>query len=285
MFYCIDVETANSDISSICQIGIAGFEGGELKYQECIMLNPQDEFDNVNINIHGITPEMVENAPTFATIYPQISKILNKNILISHTHFDRASLNKAIFKNRLSELDVKWLDSAKVVRRAWPKFATSGYGLANVCHELNISFKHHDALEDAIACGKVMLSVFKESGLGIEDWIKRANISNTSLRLSQAKANEINIDGALYGETVAFTGSLVIPRADATLVASELGCNVSSGVTKKITLLVVGDQDVTKLAGKSKSIKHLKAEKLIEQGLQIRILKESDFIKLISDNT
>ena len=63
-------------------------------------------------------------------------------------------------------------------------------------------------------------------------------------------------------------------------IAAAIGFQVTSGVTKKITLLVVGDQDIKKLAGHEKSSKHRKAEKLIENGVPIRILKESDFKEL-----
>ena len=70
-------------------------------------------------------------------------------------------------------------------------------------------------------------------------------------------------------------------RREAADAAAQAGCEVISGVTKKTTLLVVGDQDITKLNGKSKSTKHLKAENLILKGSKIRILRESDFISLV----
>jgi DNA polymerase III subunit epsilon len=46
-------------------------------------------------------------------------------------------------------------------------------------------------------------------------------------------------------------------------------------------MLVVGDQDIAKLAGHEKSSKHRKAEELIAKGTPIRILKESDFKELV----
>ena len=73
-----------------------------------------------------------------------------------------------------------------------------------------------------------------------------------------------------------------IPRREAADLAASIGCSVASGVTKNTTLLVVGDQDVTKLAGKTKSSKHLKAEQLITKGQEIRIIKESDFKELVN---
>jgi DNA polymerase III subunit epsilon len=52
-------------------------------------------------------------------------------------------------------------------------------------------------------------------------------------------------------------------------------------VTKHTTLLVVGDQDVRKLAGHEKSAKHRKAEELIANGQRIRIISESDFQRIV----
>ena len=46
-----------------------------------------------------------------------------------------------------------------------------------------------------------------------------------------------------------------------------------------MTLGVVGDQDLSRLvSGENKSVKHRKAEMLIEDGYPIKILKESDFL-------
>jgi len=86
--------------------------------------------------------------------------------------------------------------------------------------------------------------------------------------------------GCFYGEVLVFTGALEIPRREAADIAATIGFQVASGVTKKTTLLVVGDQDIKKLAGHERSSKHRKAEKLIENGIPIRILKESDFKEL-----
>lgn len=91
-----------------------------------------------------------------------------------------------------------------------------------------------------------------------------------------------NPEGELYGEVIVFTGSLDISRREAAGLAASIGCSDGTSVTKKTTLLVVGDQDLNMLSGKAKSTKHLKAEQLIEGGQQIRMIQESDFKELIS---
>jgi DNA polymerase-3 subunit epsilon len=56
---------------------------------------------------------------------------------------------------------------------------------------------------------------------------------------------------------------------------------VTDTVTKKTSLLVVGDQDIRLLNGHEKSTKQRKAEQLIAEGQEIRILSESDYILLL----
>ncbi|MNR51519.1 DNA polymerase III subunit epsilon [compost metagenome] len=85
----------------------------------------------------------------------------------------------------------------------------------------------------------------------------------------------------LVGDVVVFTGALSVTRSDAAYMASAAGCEVGIGVTKHTTLLVVGDQDIDRLAGMDRSAKHRKAEELIAKGQKIRILGESDFLALL----
>jgi DNA polymerase-3 subunit epsilon len=89
-----------------------------------------------------------------------------------------------------------------------------------------------------------------------------------------------NEEGPLYGEVVVFTGSISLRRNKAADLISSAGCKVSESVTNKTTLLVVGDQDIRKLAGHDKSRKHREAEKRIREGQSIRILRESDFMRM-----
>ena len=52
----------------------------------------------------------------------------------------------------------------KVARRAWEQFATSGFGLKNVCEEIGFEFRHHSALEDAKAAGAVIIAACRKTG-------------------------------------------------------------------------------------------------------------------------
>ena len=87
--------------------------------------------------------------------------------------------------------------------------------------------------------------------------------------------------GALSGETIVFTGKLGILRREAADGAAAAGCDVVDSVSKKVTMLVVGTHDKSRLKGYEKSSKHRKAEELIGKGVDIQILSASDFSELM----
>ena len=89
------------------------------------------------------------------------------------------------------------------------------------------------------------------------------------------------MDGALFGETIVFTGKLFIFRQEAADMAAKAGCNVAKSVTIEVTMLVVGIQDKSRLNGYEKSSKHRKAEYRIKQGVNIQILSKDDFSELM----
>lgn len=280
-FAAIDVETANADLSSICQVGVAIFRGGSHVDSWSSLIDPEDDFDDFNIAIHGIDVHKVRGAPTWPRVAETLRGLLAGSVVACHTPFDRAATTLACEKHKVTQFNCQWLDTARVVRRAWPEqFGAKGYGLHNVAKFLGIGFKHHDALEDARVAGQILCRASAHTGLTLDDWLVcvQRSISPTS---DQPITRDGYSEGPLFGNVVAFTGSLAIPRREAAHLAARAGCDVGSSVTKKTTLLIVGDQDISKLAGKSKSSKHLKAEELIAQGCQIRILRESDFQSIV----
>jgi DNA polymerase-3 subunit epsilon len=282
-FVAIDVETANADLASICQIGIFAFENGSVKESWQSLVNPEDYFHSINTSIHGIDQRGVKGAPTFPRIYESVRERLTNAVVAAHTPFDRVALARVVEKYDLDQIDYAWIDTASVARRAWPELALRGYGLANVARKLSISFVAHNAEEDARAAGEVLVHAMKETGMGIDEWLVRVRkpINPSATRTATSIAMDGNSEGLLYGEVVVFTGALTIPRKLAVQIAADAGCKVAPSVGTSTTLLVVGDQDIRRLAGQEKSAKHRRAEQLIALGQAIRILGESDFRRLV----
>lgn len=295
-FNAIDVETANANRASICQIGIVHVRDGQIQDQWETLVDPEEWFDPHNTHIHGIEEAAVSGSPTLPEIRDELRRRLRGSVLVSHTPFDRVAFERAMKKYGLEQLQVTWLDSACIARRAWPdEYAERGYALKNIAKDLGISFKHHNALEDARASAEVTLRACEVSELDINDWLQRVgqpihssssiSKSGNTLKSGQSMQRRGNAKGLLYGETVVFTGKLSIPQQSAADLAADAGCNVVTSVTKQTTMLVVGIQDKNKLNGYDKSSKHRKAEDLIEQGEGIQILSETDFREIVGIET
>ncbi|MEI7726133.1 MAG: 3'-5' exonuclease [Bacteroidota bacterium] len=170
-FCSLDVETANYDSASICQIGIGIFENGVLVDTWDSLIDPQDSFHWSNVRVHGITSEMVHGAPSFNEAYPVLRKLLSENIVVHHTPFDFQAFRKAYNRFNLRPINIQWLDSARIVRHTWKQFSKGGYNLANVANHLGIEFRHHDALEDSVAAGKIVLEACWLTDRRVYDWI------------------------------------------------------------------------------------------------------------------
>ena len=287
-FNAIDVETANADRASICQISIVHVRDGEIEDRWQTLVNPEDWFDPWSVSIHGIDDDDVRDSPTLPDVRAELGARLRGSILVSHTSFDRVAFERAMTRYDLEQLQVTWLDSAKIARRAWPdRYGRRGYGLKNIARDLDISFRHHDALEDARAAAEIVLRSCSAAEMDIEGWLRRVerpvfpSSSGSSSGSRPSAKREGNADGELFGETIVFTGKLAIKRKEAADMAAEAGCGVADNVSKKVTMLVVGTQDKSKLKGYAKSGTHRQAEVLIEKGVEIQILSEGDFSELI----
>lgn len=288
-FVAIDVETANSDVGSICQIGLAKYLNGKLIDTYCTLVLPQTFFSGQNVEVHGITSSMVRDAPSMYDIYGQILKFIGDNVVVSYTNFDQRALIKSLEAHKLPVPELQWVDATVLVRKTCHRFAVKGYSLANVCKEWNYQFNHHDALEDAKACGFITVTILRENSLSIHDWVTDSNYNRIyhQQRRLNSRSYPSNItkvgseSGRYAGLNVCFTGDLSISRAEIADIAAKNGFNVKAGASKKLNYLVVGSQDLTLLAGHEKSSKHRKVEELIQSGLDIKILAEKEFLKLI----
>lgn len=280
-FVTIDVETANSWFGSICQIGLVEFIDGQIVNEWESLVDPEDDFLEFNTSIHGISSGMVAGQPSFQTVLETVRSLAADSLIASYGHFDRSAFSQACDTRKLVPMSNHWLNIQPAVRRAWPdRYASSGYRLNAVCKHLGIQLtRHHNAIDDARAAGLILLKACESSGVSPADWIAR-----NRQPIKVATASMVNTAGPLVDESIVFTGTMQMPRQKAQDLAAAMGCVPSNGVTKKTTVLVVGDQDLSRLAGKAKSSKHLKAEELIRAGHEIRIISESDFLAMVMLN-
>ena len=284
LFFTLDVETANAWSGSICQIGLAQSQGGEITAEFDLLVDPEVPFDWFNVELHGISADTVRGHPVFRDSWPRVAKIVGDAPVFHHGHFDRSAINAACKASGLNAAQDNWLDSTLVVRRFWPEFSKKGYGLKSVAEHLGFEFEHHDALEDARATAQILQHILSESGEGLEWWRRRIRQPITP-RATGSTSGKIKSkptgQGVLSGEVVVFTGALSLPRRELTEKAAAAGAEIVGSITKKVTVLVVGIQDPSKAVAGDKSSKQVKAEEALKKGQEITFLDEDAFLSLL----
>ncbi|MBW0159506.1 3'-5' exonuclease [Sinorhodobacter sp. B57] len=156
-FFALDVETANNDRGSICQIGVACVRPDNSIETWMTYVDPQvDRW--VFTSLHGISARTVRGAPTFAEVLPVLRDALNGATVYQHSGFDRSAVSAACGNGGLPIPQWDWRDSVQVARAAWPELrGNGGHGLASLKQHLGLVFDHHDAGEDARAAAEVVL--------------------------------------------------------------------------------------------------------------------------------
>lgn len=281
-FVAVDVETANSAFpESICQIGLAVVRDGMIVETISRTINSLHSFGWWQKEHLSICEEEVRRAPPFIEVANEIAPLM-VGPLFSHTPYDRHSIIRACSTCGYSFGTTLWLDSAQVVRRAWPeKYAKSGYGLGQVAADLGIDLRHHDAGQDARAVAEIVIRASIEKSTGIAGWTERVALARQSrIGVKRDLRREGNVDGPLYGEVVVFTGGFESGKEKQAELAAVAGCNVANRVTKSTTLVVVGNDRYSR---GERSGNWQKAEQLAEQGVRIRVMSEIQFRELIEN--
>ena len=181
-FVALDIETSNSDRSSICEIGIVIYKDFKIVEEYHSLINPLSVFLDRNISVHGITPEDVQDSPNFREVYPKIEAICKNSIVVHHGAFDWQSLCHAAHVEKFNLPICKWFDTRKASKIVWPEMYN--HKLNTICNYLNISLDHHKALSDAKACGEIFKHIIKNefTPKNLLITVDKSNVSNYTLR-------------------------------------------------------------------------------------------------------
>ena len=157
-----DVETPNHKNDKICSIGLTLIENGYITDTQHYLINPECEFNYLNIQIHGIRPEDVMHAPVFPEVWDNIRELFQTHLVVAHNaNFDLCVLRKALLAYGITESLVYYVDTLAVAR-AMVKEADN-HRLSTLCECFGIPLMHHNAKSDSYACAK-LLCCFVEAG-------------------------------------------------------------------------------------------------------------------------
>lgn len=169
-YTAVDVETPNRNNDSICSIGIVHMEYGTPVYLREFLVNPHEHFDDYNIKIHGITPEMVKDAPTFREIWPEIAPFFSGIMAAHSATFDLGVICKSLVLCDIPIPDITYACTLTKARKHLPKEECGSHRLNDLCAGLNVPLEHHhNALDDALGCALILEKLIDRFGCDKSD--------------------------------------------------------------------------------------------------------------------
>lgn len=296
-----DVETANCyDIGSICAIGWVLINGSNEIEHGYSLINPKVTFTANNTAVHGISEKDVEGSPSFAdywnsTLY---QKVINSIVVAHNAQFDIAALEQALKEASLNDPGIMYADFLRVCRYYIED--VDHYSLDVIANWAGFVFKHHNALEDAQAIEKIASTICLNTGIAdLQMLIMTAGCPILETRTNKYVPKTIvvhernyerynercqedvqAIDNELEGVSFCITGDVYdYSRADVERMILEHGGCFKSGVTKKLTYLILGTYK--DYPSDFISSKHKKALDFNAAGANIQFITPEEFLSIV----
>lgn len=158
-FVAIDFETLYPAHESACAVGMVKVVDGLVAARFYTLIKPPEEVctGRINTDIHGISEDMLVDAPTFPEVFPTIDFLMKGSVPIAH----RASVEKCCIERTCLYYRIEipsWID------RFVDTYQLTGKGLVESCSDCGIPVEnHHDPLQDAWMCAQVFMSFSGQS--------------------------------------------------------------------------------------------------------------------------
>jgi DNA polymerase-3 subunit epsilon len=283
-----------------------------------------DYFDPRNTRIHGITADMVAGAPRFGDVFAELGAFVGEDVLVAHNAaFDMGVIRSALEVSGVAGPAYDYACTVTLSRRNYSLASYSlpyvaeaaGVPLLNhhdavedarACAGIMIDIARMTGaatVAGVVESHKLPLSRMEAYQPGL-DPLSRATRNAFDGAGSAAgaavparagtpwpeeganpPANTAADPGhPLYGQTIVFTGTLGISRPQAKTQAARCGAQPASAVTRRTTVLVVGDGFVAadlrsgRVTGKARRVLQLR-----EHGHQVEVLSEAEFLQMTGD--
>jgi DNA polymerase-3 subunit epsilon len=190
-FTAIDFETANSSMASACSVGLVKVRDGQIVDRIGWFIRPpmgHDHFIDWNTRIHGITADMVMDAPSWVDQMADLLAFTGDDHLVAHNAgFDMAVIKRACEATGDECPPYRYACSLQVARKLYD---LESYRLPYVAAEAGFAnFPHHNATADAVACAHIMIDAARRVGArSIEELAEAASVRVCQIVLAEAPA-------------------------------------------------------------------------------------------------
>ncbi|MBQ4114109.1 3'-5' exonuclease [bacterium] len=170
----LDTETTGLDYTRERMIEFAAvrLENGKIKDEFQTLINPNQHIRKSSMAIHGITQEMVEDAPTEEEVLPKILEFIGDYPIVAHNAiFDYSFLNEAKLRMYGEKLENARIDTQMMFKEVAPDLES--HGLEALTNRFNVELNnHHRAMADTMGLA-LAYPKLKKLYLQKLDWQKK----------------------------------------------------------------------------------------------------------------
>lgn len=148
----LDVETTGLDYTKERMIEFAAvrLENGKIKDKYETLINPKQHIRKSSMAVHGITQEMVADAPDEEEVMPKILEFIGDYPIVAHNAiFDYNFINEASKRLYNKPIENARIDSQMLFKEVYPDLES--HGLENLMNKFDVKFDtRHRAMADTI---------------------------------------------------------------------------------------------------------------------------------------
>lgn len=170
----LDTETTGLDYTKEKMVEFAAvrLENGKIKDQFQTLINPKQHIRKSSIAIHGITPEMVEDAPTEEEAMPKILEFMGDYPMVAHNAiFDYSFISEAAKRVTGQGISNERIDTQQMFKEIYPDL--EAHGLNALTDKFKVELKdHHRAMGDTMGLA-LAYPKLKKLYLQRHDWANK----------------------------------------------------------------------------------------------------------------
>lgn len=148
----LDTETTGLDFTRerLVEFAAVRLENGKIKDEFQTLINPQQHIRKSSIAIHGITEEMVQDAPTEEEAIPKILEFIGEYPIVAHNAiFDYSFINEASKRVLGKRFENERIDSQQMFKEVFPDLESHGLDALTTKFHVDLQ-NHHRAMADTM---------------------------------------------------------------------------------------------------------------------------------------
>jgi DNA polymerase-3 subunit epsilon len=163
-FIAIDFETATESPNSAISVGLVKYRNYRPISSYYTLIRPPKLYISSDFTeIHGLTVDDVRDAPDFSSVWKsEIKNFMGKNLLAAHrASFDMNVLKAVLEWYKIPLPKLSYFCTLNLAHRVWPKLKS--HALTVLAKKFKIIYNAHNALDDALTCGKLVQMAAKKN--------------------------------------------------------------------------------------------------------------------------